>query len=431
MRDILVTLLVFGSMPYILKRPYIGILVWAWLSYMNPHRLSWGFAYSMPFAQMVALVLVAAIFFSHEKIGLKYDKLLAIWAVFLVWMGITTIFALNQSSATTGLIVIYKIQFLTILTLLLITNIERLQQLIWVIALSIGYFSVKGGVFTIMTGGGHRVWGPPGTFIEENNGLALATLMVVPLIAYLYKISDKKWVQYGLVFAGTMSVASAVGSQSRGAVLSLLAVAGFFWLKSSSKLVSGIVMAFVLVITFSVMPQSWHTRMQTITNFEEDESAMGRINAWKYSINVANDRVTGGGLKSWSYNNFLRYSPDFKLVVVAHSIYFSVLADHGWIGLILFMTILFMSWRMLSSVIAQTKGTDDPQKLGVLAAMLQVSLVAYMSGGAFLSLSYFDLPWHIIAMAYILKHNCGLEELNRLSNRESSGRMSSRRVLSR
>ena len=40
----------------------------------------------------------------------------------------------------------------------------------------------------------------------------------------------------------------------------------------------------------------------------------------------------------------------------------------------------------------------------MLAKMLKLSMVAYMSGGAFLSLAYFDLPWHIIAMAYLLKH---------------------------
>ncbi len=67
MRDILVTLLVFGSLPFILKRPYIGVLVWSWISYMNPHRLTWGFAYSLPFAQIVAVTLLFSFLISREK----------------------------------------------------------------------------------------------------------------------------------------------------------------------------------------------------------------------------------------------------------------------------------------------------------------------------------------------------------------------------
>lgn len=55
MRDILVTALILGSLPFILRRPYIGILVWAWVSYMNPHRLTWVFAYDLPFAQIVGV----------------------------------------------------------------------------------------------------------------------------------------------------------------------------------------------------------------------------------------------------------------------------------------------------------------------------------------------------------------------------------------
>ena len=45
MRDIIVTLAVFGLLPLILRRPWLGVLAWSWLGFMNPHRLTWGFAY--------------------------------------------------------------------------------------------------------------------------------------------------------------------------------------------------------------------------------------------------------------------------------------------------------------------------------------------------------------------------------------------------
>lgn len=405
MRDILVTLLVFGSLPLILWRPYIGILVWSWLSYMNPHRLAWGFAYSMPFAQIVAITLLFAVVIGRERIRLPWNNTMFIWFTFLAWMLVTTLAAIYPDRAMTLFTKIVKIQLITVLTLILINDMEKMKSLIWVIVGSIGFFCVKGGLFTLLTGGAFRVYGPADSYIRENNALALATLMIIPLMVYLYQIhKTQRWIKHGLGVAIFLSTVSVVGSQSRGALIAIAAVAGFFWLQTKSKLISGLGLILVAVLIFNFMPQSWHDRMASISNYQEDKSAMGRINAWKYSISVANDRITGGGLSSWSPQTYARYAPQSETDVVAHSIYFAVLADHGWPGLILFGGILLSAWTILGRIARASNGRDDPYRPDFLAKMLKVSFIAYMSGGAFLSLSYFDLPWHLIAICIILGH---------------------------
>lgn len=401
MRDILVTLLVFGSLPFILRHAYIGVLVWSWLSYMNPHRLTWGFAYNMPFAQIVALVLFVSFLFSKERQSLPANFTIFVWIIFILWMAIASFNAEYPEAAKDMYFQILKVQVMIFITMALITDVKKLNQLIWVIVCSIGFFSVKGGIFTLMTGGAFRVYGPPSSNIMENNALAVAVLMVIPLMVYLYHISTNKWVRYGLTFGIVMSLISVLGSQSRGAILAILSVGCFFWLKTKTKLVSGLSIVLLATVLFSFMPESWHERMESIYDYQEDESAMARINSWHYSINVANDRLTGGGLQSWSKDMFAIYAPNPDTVFVAHSIYFSVLADHGWPGLIMFLLILGLTWRSLSKMIKCTKDDQD-SSFNLLARMLQVSLIAYMAGGTFLSLSYFDLPWHLIAIVMLL-----------------------------
>ena len=401
MRDILVTLLVFGSLPFILRNAYIGVYVWSWLSYMNPHRLAWGFAYNMPFAQIVALTLFAAFLFSNEKQRLPSNSTLVVWTFFILWMAVASFNAEYPDAAQEMYFQILKVQVMTFITMALINDEKKLNQLIWVIVCSIGYFSVKGGVFTLLTGGAFRVYGPPSSNISENNALAVAVLMVIPLMIYLYHISKNKWVRYGLLFSIVMSLISVLGSQSRGAIVAILGVGGFFWLKTKTKLISGLAIVLLASLLFAFMPQSWHERMESIYTYQEDDSAMQRINSWQYSINVANDRITGGGLQSWSKDMFAVYAPNPDWVFVAHSIYFSVLADHGWPGLIMFLLIIWLTWRSLSKMIKETKDDKD-SSFNLLARMLQVSLIAYMTGGMFLSLSYFDLPWHLIAIAMLL-----------------------------
>jgi probable O-glycosylation ligase (exosortase A-associated) len=178
---------------------------------------------------------------------------------------------------------------------------------------------------------------------------------------------------------------------------------------------SGMAILLLGALLFTFMPESWHERMDSIYTYQEDESAMQRINSWQYSINVANDRLTGGGLQSWSQSMFAVYAPHPEWVFVAHSIYFSVLADHGWLGLIMFLLILGLTWRRLSVLIKRTKDEQNAS-FNLLARMMQVSLVAYMTGGIFLSLSYFDLPWHLIAIAMLLP-----QFLNKLEEGVSEG----------
>jgi putative inorganic carbon (HCO3(-)) transporter len=400
MRDLLITLIVVGAIPATLYRPYIGILVWSWISYMNPHRLAYGFAYSMPFAQMIAVALVLAFLFNRDKQKIPLDRLTVTWGLFLLWMCLTTAMAIYPDSAMPALIKIIKIQAVTVMSILFLTNYKRVEFLIWTIVLSIGFFSFKGGLFTLATGGGFRVWGPPGSFIQENNSLALATLMVIPLIYYLYTVQKNKWIKYGLMAGFGLSLISALGSQSRGAFIASAAVLGFYWLKTKGKLISGLGIVMFAVVAWNFMPAEWHERMSSIQDYQEDRSAMGRINAWIYSINIANHNITGGGFNSWGEQTYAVYNPSAEFVAVAHSIYFSVLADHGWIGLLLFLLCFFFSWRNLTFVIRHAdKGTPEE----TLAKMLQVSYVAYFTGGAFLSLSYFDLPWHLIAISVLMK----------------------------
>ncbi len=403
MRDIILTMIVFGSLPLIFQRPYIGILVWSWLSYMNPHRLTWGFAYDFAFAQIVVIATFVSLFLSKDPKRFPINPFTILTILFVIWMGITTVFALLPEDAQSHFIKILKVQFGILVTLLLIDTREKIIQLVWVIALSIGFFGIKGGIFTISTGGGSRVWGPPGSFIEDNNELGLALLMILPLFYFLYKQLDRKWMRWGMLAAMVLISVSIIGSQSRGCMLAGLAVAFFFWLKSSNKFPMTIAIAVLLSGLLAFAPQTWYDRMDTISKYEEDNSAMGRINAWGYAFNVANSRLTGAGYNSYSYETFYIYAPDPGDVHAAHSIYFGVLADHGWIGLILFLSLLYISWKNAVWIIRHCRGFEQHDWLVDLAKMLQISLIAYASGGAFYSLAYFDLPWHVMALLMILR----------------------------
>jgi putative inorganic carbon (HCO3(-)) transporter len=404
MRDVIITLMVFATLPYIMRNPWWGILTWSWLSYQNPHRLAWGFAMDFPYAQIVAIVLLSSLLLHKDKLQLPKNSLVITWLFFFLWLAICAVQGLEPEWAMEGLVKVAKIQLIVFVTILLMKDFEKVNQLIWVIVFSIGFYSVKGGIFTIMTGGIYHVFGPGGSDIEENNALGVAILMIIPLMVYLYRFPPEPWVKKIMPFCIVFSAASVLGSQSRGALLAIAAVGAFFWWKSRTKIVTGMLMLVFATMGYFVMPQSWHERMATISEYQEDKSAMQRITAWKYAIAVANARVTGGGFNSWTKTNYIKHgiTTTGDKAFVAHSIYFSVLNDGGWLGLFLFLLILYQMWRQLGRVIKLTNDDSDRADYNMLARMLQVSLMAFMAGGAFLSLAYFDLAWGLMSITICL-----------------------------
>jgi len=406
MRDIALFALVFGLIPYILRHPYIGVLTWSWLSYMNPHRLTWAAAYDFPFAQLVAITLFVSLLINREEKRFPpMNGLLFTWIAFLAWTMITTLNAYYPNAAWSYEIQVFKIQLIIFIILWMMGSEQRIRLMVWVIFFSVGFFGIKGGIFTITTGGGGRVMGPAGTFIGDNNHLAVALLMVLPLGFYLSRYEVQRRLYRNLfLLAGLLITASVIGSFSRGAFLAIIAVSLYLWWKTPGKIISGALGTLVLVTFILAMPQSWMDRMGTIDDYKQDGSAQGRINAWYYSINIANARLTGGGYLSWSGETFRKWAPNPNNIKVAHSIYFATLADHGWPGLILFLLIFIQSWFMAGKISRHVKkrGSPEDQWMKGLADMIKVSLVAYAVGGTFLSLAYFDLPWHMVAIIVLV-----------------------------
>lgn len=408
MRDIVLALIIFGVLPFVLSRPSWGVYLSAWLGYMNPHRLCYGFMLSFPVVMVVALTTLVGMILSKEKKRMVWSREIVILLIMIAWLGVTTTQAFFFDLAWEQYVKVIKIQILTLMTLMLLTSREKVHIFVWIIALSLGFYGIKGGIFTIVHGGIYRVQGPLGSFIGGNNEMALALVMTIPLMRYLHLQETRKWVKTGLAGTMLLTALAAVGSQSRGGLVALLITGGIFWLKSRGKFLSGLLLAAAVAATAAIMPQEWYDRMHSIKNYQEDASALGRINAWWTAYYVAKDRITGGGFEMFRWPVFEQYAPDPGNVHDVHSIYFEMLGEHGFIGLILFLALLALTWMKCSSIIRIGKRDKELYWARDLAAMIQVSMVAYMTGGAFLGLAYFDYIYHLIALvavtAYLIKH---------------------------
>lgn len=402
MRDTLALGFIAACVIGALLHPWIGILAWTLIGIMNPHRYSWA-ASTLPIAAALVIATLVGILLTRDRVRLVFTPTMGVLALFMIWMCITLPFSIFFDQSLEMWKRVMKIDFMIFVAAAVLYSRKHIMALTWVLVGSLAFYGIKGGIFTIATGGNYMVWGPPESFVEGNNELALALVMTIPLMRFLQLQMRPAWARHAMTLGMLLTATSALGTHSRGALLALVAMAVVLWSRTRHKFVSFAVLTFIGIALIAFMPGQWEDRMGTIVNYEHDESAMGRINAWWMAYNLASDRFFGGGFWIYRHAIFLQYAPIPEDIHAAHSIYFQVLGEHGFVGLALFLLLWAMVWRSAGWLRRNGVKQQESAWTSDLGSMIQASIAGYAIGGAFLSLAYFDLPYNLLLLVVIAR----------------------------
>src|SRR5579863_1977392 len=161
-------------LPVTLVQPFVGVILWSWISFMNPHQLVYGgIALEIPWALIIFVCTMLGCFIAREPKRFPFNAVTCLIMAFLVMISLTTVVALAPMDlAIAKYLTVFKAFLFLLVTAALTTSRERIHALVWVMAVSLAFFGIKGGAFTLLSGGTNRVWGPPNTMISDNNQLA-------------------------------------------------------------------------------------------------------------------------------------------------------------------------------------------------------------------------------------------------------------------
>ncbi|MGB5160092.1 MAG: DUF5935 domain-containing protein, partial [Thermoanaerobaculia bacterium] len=98
MRDLLLLLIVFGSLPIILLRPFVGLLVYSWLAYFRPQHMVWGDVPQL--SLFVALTMLVGLLLATGRerwFSLRSQTVLLI--ALGVWVSLSTLMAVDPGLA--------------------------------------------------------------------------------------------------------------------------------------------------------------------------------------------------------------------------------------------------------------------------------------------------------------------------------------------
>ncbi len=411
MRNIFLISIVVGCSLIALRRPIVGLYTFVCLGFLSPNSFTWT---SAPLSQITAIATLLGYLFSSERKRFPVVRETILLIMLWVTFAFTTTFAIYQDRALERLIYISKVFLMIFLSTSLINTEARLHLLVEVIAFSLGFHALKGGIFVLLTGGEYMVWGPEYTYLHANNAIGLAMAMNIPLLVLLLRIGTHRWLRCLTMAMLFLSYPAIFATYSRGAWLGLVIVTGLVALSIKYKLrvlaVALVVGIFLGPSLLELFPDRGLDRYDQLINYEQEQSAESRFWNWEFCrrVGMANP-LHGGGFDFYGRELYYEYYPEFVYrwgpdkYWSCHSVWYTIFAEHGIPGFILWIALMgscFLSLRQIR-LFGKTHG-------GFLwathyAQALQASFFGYFIIGTFLDTAYFDIFYYLVGIVIIIK----------------------------
>ncbi|MGE0182196.1 MAG: putative O-glycosylation ligase, exosortase A system-associated [Parvularculaceae bacterium] len=412
MRDALLMAVIAAGLLTALRYPFAGIILWAWFSLMTPHQMAYG-AFGVPLNLVIAGATIIALILRGEATRFRLDGVTFLLALVAGWLFVSQTASLDPVNSALYFDRFIKTLLFAILCAQMATDKLRINALVWILVLSIGFFAAKGALFTIVTLGQYRVQGVELTILEDNNHMGIAIATVLPFILYLRGEAAKPWMRGALALLFFAALVSIIGTQSRGAFISLIVFAGFFWMRSHHKLKIIAAAAFAGFAALAFMPAAWTERMATITEASEDSSFMGRVDAWVINTKFALENpFTGAGLRNpYQTDLAMKVDPErAPRAKAAHSIYFEMLGGAGFVGLFLYLALLLAAFLKSAALQRLRNAAGEKDWRTRLGFFAQISLAVFCVGGASTSLEMWDGYLIVIALIAATSRMASLEK---------------------
>ncbi|MGE5384601.1 MAG: putative O-glycosylation ligase, exosortase A system-associated [Betaproteobacteria bacterium] len=423
MRDLMMLGAMMALVPLSLANGFVAYLLWGWTAVLSPIYYLYGFMQSVRFSLMFAVIAMLMMLLGRlkDRGSFKLSRTSVLFLIFAAHASLCAIFAFPNNPFNLeyygGLM---KVMVFCLLMPVFVTSRLRIHAMLIMVVLGLGFHGTVEGLKFIASGGGHRVSGIPTTMMGDNNHFAVAMVMSVPIAYYLSHYSQKRLVRFGFFCGMLLTVAAILGTYSRGGFLCLAVVGLGVAFGAPKKWVAVGVVLLGAVAVVALAPESWFDRIESIQNAGQDTSFMGRVAAWRISSAIAlSNPVFGGGFHALqlqsTWNAFKEEGgllsfvdiPQMPVIAkAAHSIYFEIMGDLGFVGLFLFLLILGNAIFTRFEIKRLVKRSGERFVwAGNLADLLAVSVVAYMIGGAGVSLGYFETIYVFVTLMEVLKQH--------------------------
>ena len=393
---LLVAIMVVACLLAVL-RPKIGLLFYLWFAIVRPDTLAW--APDSGFSMMLGTVtLIGSLRYVPRLLRMLINPW--VWLLVLLWLLclISTVLAVAPDLSYRPFFQFSRMLVMALAIPLFISSVEDVKWCVWVIGGSLGFIGAKLGFFGLIHGGVRYAAGySVGGFLGDNNTVALAMVMGLPLCWYAFGMVKQLWAKLMFGSMCFLLLAGIVMCHSRGGVLATGVVALVIALRSKRKLLTLALLTLFSIPSVFLVRSTFFERMETLARYEEDSSAYGRLVYAKAAIDMWRDYpLTGVGFGTHNemrlLKHYVKLEKDPEMVI--HNTYLQMLADSGIFAFAVYVILLFGALFWLEHAVRRTRRMF-PEEAPILLS-LQTALVGFMVGCTFLSRVDFDLTYMLL-----------------------------------
>ena len=422
MRDVFFLLFLAGMFAISFRRPFLFVLLYAYIDIVSPQRLSYFLLNSVP----ISAIAFAFAFLSWLAIDKKRDSRFSwrqlLMALLLLWCWNTTAHADFPLEAADKWSWVWKsLVFAIFLPLTLRTRL-RIEALALVMVLCASTIIVGGAMKTVMAGGGY---GELNLMVEDNSGLyegstiSTVAIAIIPLIFWLARhgtIYRQDWrVRIYATALALSCLLIPIGTVTRTGLLCIILLGALILWRSEKRLIYGAGIGLLALVTIPFLPTSFTERMATIQNYRGDQSASTRIEVWKWTLDYVKTHPMGGGFDAYRSNSFTYdavrtegENANQRLIrehIVEkerayHSAYFEMLGEQGYPGLLLWGLIHLISLITTQRMYRRYRHRTGPEEgwIAPLAVALQQGHLIYLLGAVFIGIAYQPFIFMLLAL---------------------------------
>lgn len=419
MRDLVALGAMFFFIPLAFMNPFSAYLLWGWGGLIALNYYLFGFMSSIQYVFIFASITLALLVLRKGSIRQPFEpnRTAVLMILFVVHGLVCALLAypgLDRNWELWGNVT--KTVLFCLLMPMLANDRFRIHAIVVMMALALSFHGVLDGLKFIASGGAHNAQSNPK--FGDNNHLSLILLMALPIIYYLQHYAASRLARWAFMGALMLTLLAVMATNSRAGLVGLLVVGVGLVLTTRRRWSSLVLVALATLLLSQVAPEDWTDRMQTIRIADEDASFIGRVTAWKVSsaIAVAHPFAGGGFRALQSVPVWDQFKSDPGLLgfidtpvlnrsgVAAHSIWFEVMGDLGFVGLFLFVALVVNSFLTRRHVWRLVRANGPEQRwAGDLADMMGISLLAFVVTGSTLSAAYFELPYVCMMLLEVLR----------------------------
>ncbi|MFH1898770.1 MAG: O-antigen ligase family protein [Candidatus Desantisbacteria bacterium] len=395
---------IFATTVIIAFAPYLGIILFYVFSFCSPDELS-----GVPFP--LAIIIMTAIAWVLKELNPKeMVKSFQTRSFFAFWLTIviSAIFAYKREYCLTPLLDFTQLFVFYIVTINLINSEKKFYSVVWAIVIIFALLSFKGMVSWAMDGI-TRIGGAGG----DDDHFAVALCMALPFSLYILFTERNGFKQIAAIISFFLIICGIITTISRGGFMGLGIVLFLFFLKVKKPAFLFIYLfffVFILLAGLLLIPKEYVERLHTIPHYQEDQSAMARIQFWHAGGKMMIERpITGVGIGNFKEIGYL-YEPGIE-GFVAHNAFIQVASECGILGFLAFVWLIISSMIRSFRLRERLKAAHGGKRLIPFTHMIEVSFPAYVVCASFcgslLSELDFEFLYLLIAMGVCLENIAG------------------------